>query len=256
MTLLHALLLGIIEGITEFLPISSTGHLILAQALLHIPTTEFAKLFDVVIQLAAMIAVVGIYIRYLIAHPSIIKKLFVAFLPTGIIGLTLYKIVKQYFLGNVPLTIGALLIGGIILVLFEERETKANKKTIATLSYKEAIIIGFAQAVSIIPGVSRAAATILGGLGVGLMREEAVQFSFLLAIPTMAAATGLDILKNYKLLTTTTIPLLAVGFITASVTAWIAITWFLGFIKTHSLRSFGIYRIVLALVLSALLLYR
>jgi undecaprenyl-diphosphatase len=256
MTLLHAFLLGIIEGITEFLPISSTGHLILTQALLHIPQTEFAKLFDVVIQLAAMIAVVGIYIRYLIAHSGIIKKLFVAFLPTGIIGLTLYKIVKQYFLGNVPLTIGALLIGGIILIVFEGRGKKEKTKTITQLSYKESMLIGLAQSVSIIPGVSRAAATIIGGLSIGLTREEAVQFSFLLAIPTMAAATGLDLLKNYSLLTSTTIPLLAVGFLTAGVTAWIAITWFLAFIKTHSLRSFGIYRIVLALVLSALLLYR
>ncbi len=248
MKLLDAILLGIVEGITEFLPVSSTGHLILTSALLRLSNTEFLKTFEIAIQLGAILSVVVLYARSLIKDPKSIRRVFVAFLPTAAIGFVAYKAVKQYLLGNQPVVVAALFIGGIILILFEMRNRKELRGGATEISYRQAFLIGVFQSISMIPGVSRSAATIIGGLSLGLDRKTIVEFSFLLAIPTMAAATGLDILKNASSFSMAEFELLATGFIVSFLVALVCIKWLLRYIQNHSFISFGIYRIGVALV--------
>lgn len=249
MDILHAVILGIVEGITEFLPISSTGHLILVSNLFGIPQTEFLKTFEIAIQLGAICAVVALYFKKFF-DIEILKKLFVAFLPTAVIGLAFYKIIKTYLLGNELVVLGALFIGGIALIAFEmwHTENEAGATEIKDITYKQAALIGVFQAIAVIPGVSRSASTIVGGLFLGLKRITIVEFSFLLAVPTMAAATGLDVIKNTALFTSGNLPALAVGFIVSFIVALLSIRFLLSFIRKHSFIPFGIYRIVVALV--------
>lgn len=248
MDIVHALTLGTVEGITEFLPISSTGHLILASKLLNIPSTDFQKSFNIIIQLGAILSVVILYWKTLWNFETI-KKLIVAFIPTGIIGLAFYKIIKTYFLGNEYIVVFALLIGGVLLIIFEllHTEKEGGVEGIAAISYKQAALVGVFQSVAIIPGVSRSAATIIGGLFLGLKRKTIVEFSFLLAVPTMCAATGLDILKNASSFSANQAGFLAVGFVVSFVVAMLSIKFLLAFVKTHNFIPFGIYRILLAL---------
>ena len=257
MTFLHSIILGIIEGITEFLPISSTGHLILTSHLLQIPETTLLKSFEIIVQLGAILAVIIVYWKKL-WNLEMIKKLIVAFIPTGIIGLALYKIVKTYLLGNLTVVLTSLFVGGIILIAFEKWYTKKQSKKIEeihallppteTISYKQAGLIGLFQSIAIIPGVSRSAATIIGGLSLGLSRQTIVEFSFLLAVPTMLAAGGFDLLKNHSLFTSDQIGVLAVGFITSFIVALGSIKFLLSYIRKHSFVSFGVYRIVLSVI--------
>lgn len=247
MTEFHSLILGIVEGITEFLPISSTGHLILASELLHIPQTNFQKSFEIIIQLGAIASVVVLYWKTLfnIGH---IKKLIVAFIPTGVIGLALYKIVKTYFLGNDAIVLWSLFLGGIALIAFERihKEPADATEGIDTISYRQSFLVGLFQSIAIIPGVSRSAATIVGGLLMGLKRATIVEFSFLLAVPTMLAASGLDLLKNASSFSMDQFGILAIGFITSFVVAMASIKFLLSFIKKHDFTLFGIYRIAAA----------
>jgi undecaprenyl-diphosphatase len=248
MNIVQAVILSIIEGISEFLPISSTGHMILAANFMHIAQTEFVKSFEIIIQFGAILAVVALYWKKLVKQTILWKPLIAAFLPAAVIGLLLYKVIKGYLIGNPFITVLSLFIGGIIL-LFIEKLLKRNEHTpVSELSIKQAVIIGIFQSVSIIPGVSRAAATIVGGLGVGLTKHDAVEFSFLLAIPTMAAATGLDLIKSSLHFTQGEYMLLAVGFIGAFFTALIAVKTFLAFVQKHTFIPFGIYRIVIAIL--------
>ena len=177
-------------------------------------------------------------------------RIFVSFLPTGILGLMFYKIIKNYLLGNAMVTVFSLLIGGIILIVFEKliSKTEKNTETIETLSYSKSAVIGLFQSVSMIPGVSRSAASIVGGMISGLNRENAVEFAFLLAIPTMIAATGLDLLKNGFYFTSEEWMLLGIGFIGSFITAWITVKIFLQYVRTHTFVSFGIYRIIIAII--------
>ncbi len=248
MSIFDSLILGVVEGITEFLPISSTGHLILTSQLLRVPATDFMKTFEVVIQLGAILAVVVLYAKKLIQDFSLIKKVFVAFLPTAIIGLALHGLVKTYLLGSSTVVVWALGVGGVLLILFERFHGEQGAGEVEQLTYKQAIIIGLCQSVAIIPGVSRAAATIIGGLMLGMKREAIVRFSFLLAIPTMFAASGYDLLKSGISFNSNEFTLLATGFITAFIVAIFSIKFLLGFIKNHTFTSFGIYRIALALL--------
>ena len=249
MTAFEAIILGIIEGVTEFLPISSTGHLILVSHLLNIPNSDFLKSFEIVIQLGAICAVVLLYWRSFLSFP-IVTRLLIGFLPTAIIGFTLYPLVKGYLLGNIKVVVTALALGGLFLIIFEllHKEKDGSKQTISEITYKQAFLIGIFQSIAIIPGISRSAATIIGGLLVGLKRVTIVEFSFLLAVPTMTAATGYDILKNYSIFSTETTLLLILGFVTAFIVALLVITSLLKFIKKHTFIPFGIYRIVLASV--------
>ncbi len=250
---LYSIVLGIIEGVTEFLPISSTGHLILAEHLLNIPTTEFLKSFDIFIQLGAILAVVVIYWTKVWNNRNLIGKLLVAFLPTAIIGLTVYKMIKQFLLGNSMVVLVSLFIGGIIILCFEKWYKNAHTSTekpttLENISYSQAFKIGLFQSIAVIPGVSRSGATILGGLWLGVERQAIVEFSFLLAIPTMAAATGLDLLKSGFKFTHTEWMYLAVGFITTFIVAYLAVKFLLNYIKKHDFTAFGWYRIVIAII--------
>jgi len=250
MDILQSALLGIVEGVTEFLPISSTGHLILAADILRVAQTDFTKSFEIIIQLGAIASVIFLYWKIL-WNLETIKKLAVAFIPTGIIGLLLYKIVKTYLLGNETIVLWSLFLGGLALIIFERRhnEDNSNIDSIKAISYKQAALIGLFQAIAIIPGVSRSAATIVGGLSLGIKRSTIVEFSFLLAVPTMLAASGLDLMKNYSvLLSPDKFWLLATGFIVSFIVALGSIKFLLRYIQKHNFTPFGIYRIFAALL--------
>lgn len=249
MELWHSIILGVVEGVTEFLPISSTGHLILVSELLGIPHTDFVKSFEIVIQLGAIGAVLALYWKVFLDVETL-KKLLVAFIPTGIIGLLFYPLIKTYLLGESSVVLWALLLGGIALILFERRHTESADAGdgIGEISFKQAFGVGVFQAIAVIPGVSRAAATVVGGLALGLKRKTIVEFSFLLAVPTMLAATVLDLYKSQPLFSTHEITLFAAGFFVSFVVAMFAIKFLLKFIQTHSFTPFGIYRIAVALL--------
>ena len=241
--------MGIVEGVTEFLPISSTGHLILASKILQLPSTEFLKSFMVAIQLGAILAVVVLYWKSFFVKFKILKKIIVAFLPTAALGLIFYKIVKQFLLGSEEVVLWALFLGGVFLIIFEWKYSKKPDavEEVEKITWRQALLIGVFQSVAIIPGVSRAAATIVGGLLLGLKRKTIVEFSFLLAVPTMAAATGLDLLESGKNFSLEEFGLLALGFVFSFLTALAAIRFFLNFIEKHSFTFFGVYRVILAL---------
>lgn len=247
MNFFHAIILGIVEGLTEFLPISSTAHLIIANKLLALPENEFIKSFDIYIQLGAILAVVVLYAKRLLANIKLLIKVAVAFVPTAIIGLIAYPFVKQYLLASLSVCAWALLIGGIILILFEK--FYKTKKTEVDINYSKAVGIGLFQALAIIPGTSRAAATIIGGLKLGIDKKSIVEFSFLLAIPTMAAATGLDLIKTGFAFNGVEWQLLGVGFIVSFLTALLAIRFFLKYIQNHSFTAFGWYRIIIGAII-------
>ena len=250
MSIFHAIILGIVEGLTEFLPVSSTGHLILVSDVLGITQTDFVKSFEIVIQLGAILAVVALYFRRFLTDWETLKRLAVAFLPTAFVGLVLYRFIKSLF--ESPMTIVAtLFFGGVAIILFE-RWLKTRKPVEETaigtaMTYRQAFLIGVAQSVAVIPGVSRSGATIVGGLALGLSRTAITEFSFLLAVPTMAAAVGYDLLKSAGAFSSADLPVLAVGFLVSFAVAFVAIKSFLSFVKTHSFTSFGIYRIVAAI---------
>ena len=252
MGFLHVLILSVIEGLTEFLPISSTGHLILAGKLLGIAETNFVKTFEIVIQLGAIMAVVVLYFRKFF-NIKLLKKLIVAFIPTGVVGFTLYPVVKNFLLGNSTVTLNALFWGGAALILIEfilKKKNKGNetdtKVDYEKISYKKAFLIGCFQCLSIIPGMSRAASTIIGGLVGGLNRSTATEFSFLLAVPTMVAASALDIYKSREFISGSGSLTLFVGTVLSFIFAMFAIKFLISFVKKHNFTPFGIYRIVLA----------
>lgn len=249
MDIVHAILLGVVEGITEFLPISSTGHLILAGEIFHIPTSAFTTSFDIIIQLGAILAVITLYWKSFL-NPEILKRLLVAFIPTGIIGLALYRFVKTYLLGNPHVVVWALLLGGVVLMVFEllHTETPDNTSSLEHVSYTQSAWIGLCQALAIVPGVSRSAATIVGGMMAGIQRKTIAEFSFLLAVPTMLAATSLDLLKNAHAFSIDQSGILILGFSVSFIVALMSIRFLLNFITRHTFIPFGIYRIVAALL--------
>ncbi len=249
MHITDALILGIVEGITEFLPISSTGHLILTNSLLGLPATEFTKTFEIVIQLGAMCAVLALYFRSFF-DLEIIKRLIVGFIPTGIVGFTVYPYVKAVLLGNPMVVVLALFFGGIALILFELLRVQPNeaRADLRTMPYWHAALIGLMQSIAVIPGVSRSAATIIGGLSLRMPRAAIVEFSFLLAVPTIAAATGLDLLKSYSAFHLSDMVPLAVGFVVSFLVALVSLRYLLKFVRNHTFTAFGIYRILVAVL--------
>jgi len=246
----HAIILGTVEGIAEFLPISSTGHLILTARLLHIPASEFLKSFEIIIQLGAIFSVMVLYWKKLFSDRAALIRTLVAFIPTGILGLIFHVYVKQFLLGSSFVVVWALFFGGMALILLEWIPGDHDQGTgeIAQISWFKAALIGIFQALAMIPGVSRSAATIMGGMILGLKRETAVEFSFLLAIPTMLAATGLDLVKSSGSFSHDQLVFLLEGFITSFIVAIISIKCLIHFIKHHTLVPFGIYRIIVALL--------
>ncbi len=250
MDVFQAIILSIVEGIAEFLPISSTGHLVLTANILNIEQTEFVKTFEIVIQLGAILAIVVLYWKKLTRNFEVWKRIITAFIPTAIVGIVLYKFIKSILIGNTLITLLALFVGGIILIFLEllYKETEHHTDKIEKLPIRNAIGIGLVQSLSVIPGVSRAAASIIGGLFMGVQRTTAVEFSFLLAVPTMIAATGLDLVETKLQFSSQEFLLLGVGFVGSFIVAILAVKFFLQYIKQHNFIAFGIYRIVLAVL--------
>lgn len=255
MTFLDAVILGIVEGLSEFLPISSTGHLILASRLLSLEQTEFLKMFEVVIQLGAILSVVVLYWRRLFFEWETMKRIALALAPSVIIGGMLYSSIKKLFESETTV-VAALFVGGIAIIVFEllHKEREDAKDDISVIPYKTALLIGMFQALSVIPGVSRAGATILGGLFLGMKRRAIVEFSFLLAVPTMIAASAIDLTKNAGSVVESEWLLLAAGFAVSFVVAILAIKFLLRFVESHTFVPFGVYRIVVAVLFFLLVL--
>lgn len=250
MDVVQAIIFGVVEGITEFLPISSTGHLMLTARYLGIAQTEFVKSFEITIQSGAILAVVVLYWKILLRGREVWGKLLAAFLPTAVIGALLYRVIKRFLLGNNSVVLWALFLGGALLILFEHfhREKEDAAAALSAISYPQALLVGLFQSFAVIPGVSRAAATIVGGLIMGLKRKTIVEFSFLLAVPTMCAAMALDLLKSAHAFSAGQFSVLAVGFVVSFAVALVAIRFLLVFIKSHTFVPFGIYRILVAAV--------
>ncbi len=251
MDIFHSILLGIIEGFTEFLPISSTAHLIVAEKLLGLQDSEFLKSFTVIIQFGAMLAVLALYGKRLMRDRETNKRILIAFIPTAVIGLLLHQTLKHFLLGNAALSLWVLGMGGVVLIVFErmharERETIDDLRT---MPYKKAFLIGCAQALAIVPGVSRSAATILAGLGVGVTRAAAVEFSFLLAFPTILAAAGYDFVKSYGSFDSSNITALGVGFMVSFLFGIVSIHFLTRVMQKSSLAPFGWYRVFASAIL-------
>ena len=255
MNFFQAIILGVIEGITEFLPVSSTGHLMVGSEILAIPKTEFLKSFEIAIQLGAIASVVFLYWKkFLFDKDTLLKTLF-AFIPTGVLGAIFYQIIKKFLLEDVTLVAWMLLLGGIGIIAFEYYYKR--KKSPAggdMITYPKAFLIGIFQAFAFVPGVSRAAATIIGGLMIGINRQRIVEFSFLLAVPTMFAATVFDVYQNIQAFSANDGLLLLVGFTVSSITAVLSIKFLLRFIQKNTFISFGVYRIILAVLIMLFLL--
>ena len=245
----QVIILGLVEGITEFLPISSTGHLILAGRLLDVPSTEFVKSFEIIIQLGAILAVLALYWKKLFLDLKIFLRVAVAFIPTAILGVLFYGLVKKYLLGNVYVVLWSLLIGGIIMIAFEygRKGKSVSVESLESITYKQALIIGAFQSIAFFPGVSRSAATIVGGLSLGISRDTIVELSFLLAVPTMIAATGMDLLKSGHSFSGGEVGMLLLGLVVAFASAILSIKFLLKYLKNHSFIPFGFYRIIIAL---------
>jgi undecaprenyl-diphosphatase len=249
MNLLNIIILSAVEGLTEFLPISSTAHLIITSKILNIPPTDFQKLFEVFIQSGAISAVIFIYFSYLKKNFLIIKSLFLSFLPTALTGFILYKIIKNIFFDSLFLIGFSLLTVGLFFILIEFFIKKRSlKKEIKEINIKEAIIIGLGQSLAVIPGVSRAGAVIITMIILGYKREEAAIYSFLLAIPTILAASFFDFYKSRDILINNhnNIYNLLSGFLISFVFASFSVKWLINYLKKKDLIVFGIYRIFLS----------
>ena len=256
MVYLKALLLGTLEGLTEFLPISSTGHLIIAEDLLGF-TGERAKSFAIFIQLGAILAVCWYY-RHRIwnigrrfpqdpAARGFILNLAVAFMPAAILGLMLRHAIKQYLFH--PFTVAcALIVGGFIILLIEHLARQPRIQTVDDIRWQDALKVGCAQAFALIPGTSRSGATIMGGLVFGLSRPAATEFSFFLAIPTMFAATGYDLIKSWQILQPSDLGLFGIGFLAAFGSAFVAVKALLSYITNHNFSVFAYYRLLFGLM--------
>jgi undecaprenyl-diphosphatase len=254
MNYLYAIILAIIEGLTEFLPVSSTGHLIIGSSLMGIANQPFTKLFTVCIQLGAIISVIVLYWKKFFQSFDFYFKLIVAFIPAAFFGLLFSDWIDQ-LLENVIAVALALVLGGIILLFIDKYFLKNNQDDACEVNYKQAFSIGMFQVIAMIPGVSRSAATIIGGLTQKLTRKAAAEFSFFLAVPTMFAATAKKLLDFYQegiVLSSEEIKLLAVGNIVAFIVALIAIKSFIGFLTKNGFRMFGIYRIIVGLIILGL----
>ncbi|MGB3077298.1 MAG: undecaprenyl-diphosphate phosphatase, partial [Chitinophagales bacterium] len=258
-SIFQSVILAIVEGITEFLPISSTGHMIIASTIMGINNDDFVKMFEVVIQFGAILSVVVLYWRKFMPGNKTMRewfdfylKLFVAFIPAAFFGLFFHDYIKQ-MIGSVTVVAVSMLAGGVVLIfidkIFKDAEAGEEKPVTFPMAFK----IGLFQVISMIPGVSRSAATIIGGMSQRLRRKQAAEFSFFLAVPTMAAASLLDLIEYYKFITPETLTPLLIGFVVAFLVAMVAIKAFVGFLTKHGFKVFGYYRIVVGAILLLLI---
>jgi undecaprenyl-diphosphatase len=248
--LLKAVILGVVEGVTEFLPISSTGHLIVAGELIG-ANDERWNVFNVVIQTGAMLAIVWEYrARFFRVDFALYRNLFIAFLPAAIVGLLFSKLIKSYLFHAVPVAL-AFIVGGVIILLVERRpRDHARVESVAAMTWLDALKVGIAQCFALIPGTSRSGATIIGGMLFGLSRRAATEFSFFLAVPTLVAAGLYDLWKHRDLLSAADLPVFGVGSVVAFVSAFVVIRWLIRYVATHDFKPFAWYRIAFgALVL-------
>jgi undecaprenyl-diphosphatase len=250
MSIWQAIILAIVEGLTEFLPISSTGHMIIVSAMMGINELDFTKIFTVNIQFGAILSVVALYGRRFFQSLDFYYKLFVAFLPAALIGFLLNDLIDQ-LLENVIVVAIMLLVGGIVLIFVDKWFNNTDDQVQA--DYGKALKIGFFQCLAMVPGVSRSAATIIGGMTQGLTRKAAAEFSFFLAVPTMFAASAYKLLKDYPSIQTTDLQALLIGNLVAFIVAMLAIRFFIGFLTKYGFKLFGYYRIVLGLIILLLL---
>jgi len=254
MDIFSSVILGIIEGFTEFLPISSTGHLIVASHFMGIDQTAVTKAYEVIIQFAAILAVIFNYKdKFTIKKIDLWTKVFIAFVPIGAVGFVFSHQIKELFSVNIVAIM--FIIGGIVFLIVEKffiKEDKALIDNVEDVTLKQSLVIGFAQIFALIPGTSRAGSTIIGALLVGLSRKASAEFSFLLAFPVMSAVTAYDLLKHYKDFSDANLMTLGVGFIVSFIVAFITIKLFMKFLDKFTFVSFGIYRIIFGVVLLAL----
>src|ERR1700687_731196 len=257
--LLKALVLGVVEGLTEFLPVSSTGHLIIAGQLLGVHD-EKGKVFEIAIQTGAMLAVVWEYrSRFApavtglgsdpVAQPFVLN-LVVAFIPAAVLGLLFGKFIKAHLFHAIPVAL-AFIVGGVIILWVERRPRRAVVEHVDQMTWKDALKVGIAQSFALIPGTSRSGATIIGGMLFGLSRRAATEFSFFLAVPTPVAAGGYDALKHRTLFSSSDLPMFGVGSLTAFVSAFVVVRWLIRYVATHDFKPFAWYRIVFGLVVLA-----
>jgi undecaprenyl-diphosphatase len=246
-SLWHALILGVVEGLTEFLPVSSTGHLILAAELLG-ANDERGKVFNLAIQTGAMLAVVWEYrARFFRIDVPLYRNLVVAFVPAAVLGFLFSKYIKEHLFHAVPVAL-AFIVGGIIILLVERKERIPRVEETRSMTWLDALKVGVAQCFALIPGTSRSGATIIGGMLFGLSRKAATEFSFFLAVPTLMAAGAYDLWKNRALFSTADVPMFSVGLAAAFVSAFVVIRWLIRYVATHDFTPFAWYRIAFGAV--------
>ncbi|HYC30330.1 MAG TPA: undecaprenyl-diphosphate phosphatase [Chitinophagaceae bacterium] len=254
MTVFEAIIIAIVEGITEFLPVSSTGHMIITSSLLGIQSDSFTKTFEIAVQLGAILAVVVLYWKkfFDFSRWQFYIKLIFAVIPALVLGILFSNNIDALL--ESPLTVAImLLLGGIVLLFIDRAFTTHTIDREENISYPRALVIGIWQCLAMIPGVSRSAASIIGGMQQKLTRKLAAEFSFFLAVPTMMAATGYKLLKGYKDIHSEQIKLLVIGNAVAFIVAILAIKFFIGFLQKHGFRLFGVYRIIAGIVLLILI---
>jgi len=250
MDILQSIILGLIEGATEFLPISSTGHMIVASQWLGIAQNEENKAFEVIIQLAAILAVVANYREKLsFVYLELWKKLILAFIPLGIVGFLFHKQIKAMFTTDIVAVM--FIVGGVIFLIVEyfHKDKVYPVQKLEDVSYRQALWIGIAQVFALIPGTSRAGSSIIGAMLVGLSRKASAEFSFLLALPVMMAASGFDLLKHYQDFVGADWMVLLTGFVVAFVSAWLVMRLFIHFLERFTFVAFGVYRILFGILL-------
>ena len=258
MNIIQAIVLGVVEGVTEFFPISSTFHLIFSVKILGIMQNDFIKLFEVFIQSGAILSVALLYLIDVVKSKELIRKVLISFIPTALAGLILYKFIKNVLFENQILMIGIFAVVGVVFLLVEwliKMEKLPLNKVISSLSYKEALIIGFVQSIAIVPGVSRAGAVIISMILLKYKRDQAAYYSFLLSIPTIFAASFYDLYKMRHIVAnySNNWILLAAGFITAFISSYIVVKWLIDYLKKNSLVFFGYYRLAVAIILGLIL---
>ena len=250
MDIFQAIIIGIIEGFTEFLPISSTGHMIIASEFLGIYQDNLTKAYEVIIQFAAIMAVMLVYRdKISLKKIDLWSKLFIAFLPLAIVGFIFKDVIKELFTVNIVAIM--FIVGGIVFLIVEKfyKESESHTNEVENVSYKQAFGVGVAQIFSLIPGTSRAGATIIGGMLLKLNRKTSAEFSFLLAIPVMGAVTAYDLLKHYHEFADANWPAFSIGFIVAFIVAYATIKLFLVFLQRFTFVAFGVYRIIFGVLL-------
>jgi len=249
MTIAEGFWIALIEGITEFLPVSSTGHMIMLARFFEIHDDEFVKTFEVFIQTGAILAIAIMYIKKFLQGIDVYLRLGVAFLPIAVLGFLGYDFIKNVLFSPIVVAV-SLIAGGLVLIIVDKKVVSQLSRydDIANISYKDSFLIGLWQCFALIPGVSRAAASIVGGVFNGFDKKQATEFSFLLALPTVAAAAGYDLIKTELIFSNREYLLLGMGLVVAFISAWFAVKIFLKIVENYGFKHFGYYRILLGII--------